>query len=156
MSDPFLSSDEYDERAHQLYNEGQYDEAIDVLREGLGLYPPAVKLHVGMGYARLAREEFAWSRRAFEEALGLDPNPQDALARTGEGLLKFGGRTGAHARVERVLRRGFQEDHDLMLQLGRALFREGVLDQARRFFEVALTAHPDSAEAAACTGYAAH
>src|SRR5207245_10778156 len=43
-----------------------------------------------------------------------------------------------------------------MRQIGRALFREGVLDQARRFFEVAVTAHPDSAEAAACVGYAAH
>src|SRR2546426_8295924 len=40
--------------------------------------------------------------------------------------------------------------------LFRSLFREAVLDQARRFFEVALTAHPDSAEAAACVGYAAH
>src|SRR5688572_33306104 len=70
MSDPFLSSDEYDERAHQLYNEGQYDDAIETLREGLGLYPHAVELHVGMGYARLAREEFAWARRAFEEARG--------------------------------------------------------------------------------------
>ena len=35
MPTPFLSSEEYDERAHQLYNEGQYDEALDVLREGL-------------------------------------------------------------------------------------------------------------------------
>ena len=60
----FLSSDEYDDRAHQLYNEGQYDEAIETLREGLGLYPTAVELHVGMGYARLAREEYAWSRRS--------------------------------------------------------------------------------------------
>src|SRR2546421_7895022 len=61
MSDPFLSSDEYDERAHQLYNEGQYDEAIETLREGLALYPHAVELHVGMGYARLAREEYLWA-----------------------------------------------------------------------------------------------
>src|SRR5216117_2257110 len=156
MSDPFLSSDEYDERAHQLYNEGHYDDAIDTLREGLALYPHAVELHVGMGYARLAREEYAWSRRSFEEAVGLDPNHEDALAGMGEVLLKFGNRTGANACFERVLRLGFQEDHDLILQLGRALFREGVLDQARRFFEVALTAHPDSAEAAACVGYAAH
>jgi len=43
-----------------------------------------------------------------------------------------------------------------MLQIGRALFREGVLDQARRFFEGALRAHADSADAAACVGYAAH
>ena len=156
MSDPFLSSDEYDERAHQLYNEGQYDDAIDALREGLGLYPHAVELHVGMGYARLAREEYAWARRSFEEARGLDPNHEDTLAGLGEVLLKFGERGAALACFERVLALGFQDDHDLMLQIGRALFREAVLDQARRFFEGALNAHPDSADAAACVGYAAH
>jgi tetratricopeptide (TPR) repeat protein len=156
MSDPFLSSDEYDERAHQLYNEGQYDDAIDTLREGLGLYPHAVELHVGMGYARLAREEYAWARRAFEEARGLDPDHEDALAGLGEVLLKFGDRAGSLACFERVLSLGFDGDHDLMLQIGRALFREAVLDQARRFFEGALGAHPDSADAAACVGYAAH
>ena len=156
MSDPFLSSDEYDERAHQLYNEGQYDEAIDTLREGLSLYPHAVELHVGMGYARLAREEFAWARRSFEEARGLDPDHEDTLAGLGEVLLKFGERAAALACFDRVLALGFRDDHDLMLQIGRALFREGVLDQARRFFEGALSAHPDSADAAACVGYAAH
>jgi Tfp pilus assembly protein PilF len=154
--EPFLSSDEYDDRAHLLYNEGRYDEAIEVLREGLSLYPTAVELHVGMGYARLAREEFAWARRSYEEALSLDPGHEDTLAGLGEVLLKFGDRAGAVACFERILSLGFQDDHDLMLQVGRALFREGVLDQARRFFEVALTAHADSAEAAACVGYAAH
>lgn len=156
MSDPFLSSDEYDERAHQLYNEGQYDDAIATLHEGLALYPHAVELHVGMGYARLAREEFAWARRAFEEARGLDPDHEDTLAGLGEVLLKFGERAASLACFERVISLGFQDDHDLMLQIGRALFREGVLDQARRFFEGALRAHPDSADAAACVGYAAH
>ena len=156
MSEPFLSSDDYDERAHQLYNEAQYDEAVDTLREGLRLYPHAVELHVGMGYARLAREEYLWARRAFEEARALDPEHEDALAGLGEVLLKFGERTNALALFERILGLGFRDDHDLMLQIGRALFREGALDQARRFFQVAVTAHPDSAEAAACVGYAAH
>jgi tetratricopeptide (TPR) repeat protein len=55
MASSFLSSEEYDERAHQLYNEGNYDGALDTLREGLALYPNAVELHVGVGYARLAR-----------------------------------------------------------------------------------------------------
>jgi tetratricopeptide (TPR) repeat protein len=154
--EPFLSSDEYDDRAHQLYNEGQYDDAIEVLREGLSLYPAAVELHVGMGYARLARDEYVWARRAFEEGLTLDPDHEDALAGLGEVLLKFGERAGAVSCFERILGLGFRDDHDLMLQVGRALFREGVLDQARRFFEVALAAHGDSAEAAACVGYAAH
>ncbi|MGH7538512.1 MAG: tetratricopeptide repeat protein [Gemmatimonadales bacterium] len=154
--EPFLSSDEYDDRAHQLYNEGQYDQAIETLREGLSRYPAAVELHVGMGYARLAREEYAWARRAFDEALALDPDHEDALAGLGEVLLKFGDRARALGCFERILGLGFQDDHDLVLQVGRALFREGVLDHARRFFEVALTAHRDSAEAAACAGYAAH
>ena len=156
MSDPFLSSDDFDERAHQLYNEGEYDEALDILREGLALYPHAVELHVGMGYARLAREEFVWARRAFEEALGLDPDHEDAIAGLGEVLLKFGERTAAVARFDRVLALGFHDDHDLTIQIGRALFREGVLDHARRFFQIAVTAHPESADAAACVGYAAH
>src|SRR5258707_8642653 len=120
MSDRFLSSDEYDERAHQLYNEGQYDEAIETLRVGLGLYPHAVELHVGMGYARLAREEYAWARRAFEESVGLDPEHEDALAGLGEVRRKFGDRRGAVACFDRILTLGFRDDPDLMLQVGRA------------------------------------
>ena len=97
MPTPFLSSEEYDERAHQLYNEGQYDEALDVLREGLTLYPESVELHIGVGYARLAREEYAWARQSFETALILDANHEDALAGFGETLLKFGQRDQALA-----------------------------------------------------------
>jgi Tfp pilus assembly protein PilF len=156
MPDPFLSSDEYDERAHQLYNEGRYDEAIDILKEGLGVYPDALELRVGLGYARLAREEYAWSRQSFEAALELDPDHEDALAGLGEVLLKLGGRPRGVACFDRVLELGFNEDLDIVLQMGRALFREGLLEQARRFFGLALTANPDSAEASACVGYAAH
>ena len=80
MSEAFLSSDEFDEQAHQLYNEGRYDDALSVLKEGIALYPHAVELHIGMAYAHLAREEFAWSRRSFDNALGLDPDHEDGLA----------------------------------------------------------------------------
>src|SRR5437773_9877164 len=90
MSEPFLSSDDYDERAHQLYTDGHYDEAIEVLREGLGLYPHTVELHVGMGYARLAREEYLWARRAFEVAICLDPDHEVALAGLGVVHFKYG------------------------------------------------------------------
>src|ERR687886_854209 len=108
MPTPFLSSEEYDERAHQLYNEGQYEEALTVLREGLALYPNAVELHVGVGYARLAREEYAWARRAFEEALVLEPEHEDALAGLGEVLLKFGQRSAAQRCFDRILELGYQ------------------------------------------------
>src|SRR6185503_4767777 len=116
VSDSFLSSDDYGERAHQLYNEGRYDEAIEVLRDGLEVYPFAVELHVGLAYARLARDEFLWARNSFEEALALDPDHEDALAGLGEVLLKFGHQERALQCFERVLALGFREDHDLILQ----------------------------------------
>jgi Flp pilus assembly protein TadD len=156
MATPFLSSEEYDERAHQLYNEGQYDEALDVLREGLGIYPSAVELHVGVGYARLAREEFAWARRAFEESLMLDPDHEDALAGLGETLLRFGQREAAVRSFRRILELGYQDDVELMLQAGRALFREGLIAEAKDFFDIAVQQAPDSAEAVSCVGYAQH
>lgn len=156
MPTPFLSSEEYDERAHQLYNEGQYDEALDVLREGLTLYPSAVELHVGVGYARLAREEFAWARKSFEEALVLDSDHEDALAGLGETLLKFGQRPAALRSFRRTLELGYQDDIDLMLQVGRALFREGLVAESREFFDVAVEQAPDMAEAVALVGYAQH
>src|SRR6476646_6697878 len=163
MPTPFLSSEEYDERAHQLYNEGQYDEALSVLREGITLYPTSVELHIGVGYARLAREEFAWARRSFEEALVLEPEHEDALAGLGETLLKFGLEEAALRCFRRTLELGYADDLDLMLQIGRALFREASLRErrelfavAQEFFEVAVQQAPESAEAIACVGYAQH
>jgi tetratricopeptide (TPR) repeat protein len=163
MATPFLSSEEYDERAHQLYNEGQYDDALAVLREGLSLYPNSVELHIGVGYARLAREEYAWARRSFEEALVLEPEHEDALAGLGETLLKFGLEEAALRCFHRTLELGYADDLDLMLQSGRALFREAstrdrreLFTVALEFFDVAAQQAPDSAEAIACVGYAQH
>ena len=127
-----------------------------MLREGLALYPTAVELHVGVGYARLAREEYAWARRAFEEALVLDPEHEDALAGLGETLLKFGQQDAATRSFRRILELGYQDDVELMLQIGRALFREGLIEDAQQFFEVAVQQSPDSSEAVACVGYAQH
>ena len=156
MTDPFLSSEEYDERAHALYNEGKYDEALAVLREGLALYPQAVELHVGLGYARLAREEYAWARRSFDDALALDGEHEDALAGLGEVLMKFGHHEQALRTFERTLELGYDDDIELMLQVGRALFREGQIEEAKRYFDTAVRQTPDNAEAVACVGYTLH
>lgn len=156
MSEAFRSSDEFDEQAHQLYNQGRYDEALGVLRDGLAVYPASVELQVGVGYAYLAREDFLWARAAFDRALVLEPNHEDGLAGLGEALLRVGDKGGAVTAFDRTLELGFQEDHDLMLQIGRALFREGLLAHAHRFFELAASAEPECEEAAACMGYVSH
>ena len=156
MSNPFLSSEDYDDRAHQLYNEGRYEDALETLREGLAIYPASVELHVGLGYAFHAREEYAWARRSFEEALILDPEHEDALAGLGETLLKFGQRDAAVRTFYRTRELGYEDDVELMLQIGRALFREGLMEPAKDFFEVAVAQAPEHAEAVACVAYAQH
>ena len=156
MAEGFLSSEEYDEQAHQLYNNGDFEGALELLKEGLSLYPNAVELCVGMGYARLAGEEYAWARQAFERALVLDQGHEDAMVGLGETLLRFGERAAALGLFERVSASGFDNDVELMLTMGRALYREGLFAESRDVFAKASAARPDNAEAAASLGYSLH
>ncbi|MDP2958937.1 MAG: tetratricopeptide repeat protein [Longimicrobiales bacterium] len=156
MPEGFLSSEEYDEQAHKLYNDGDYEGALDMLKEGLSLYPNAVELYVGLGYARLAREEFAWARKAFGRAAALDPTHEDALVGLGETVLRFGEREQALDLFGQVAELGYDDDIELMLTMGRALYREAMYAECRDVFAKAATTRPDSAEAAASLGYALH
>lgn len=155
MASPFLSSEEYDERAHRLYDDGEYDSALETLKEGLKLYPHSVELYVGLGYTRLAREEFVWAKHAFEQALVLDPDHEDAFVGLGESLLRFGQRDSA-LRLFRKAQQQCGDDLELLLSMGRALYREELFAEALGVFERAAGAHQDSAEAAAAAGYALH
>ncbi|MGH7483597.1 MAG: tetratricopeptide repeat protein [Longimicrobiales bacterium] len=156
MATPFLSAEEYDERAHKLYNDGEYDAALETLKEAIRLYPSSVELFVGLGYARLAREEFAWARESFEKALVLDPEHEDALVGMGEVLLRLGRRRDAVALFERVRALGGEDDLELLLSIGRSLYREDLFEEARDAFAEAAAVRPDSAEAVAALGYTLH
>ncbi len=154
MSQPFPTSEEYDERAHHLYSEGDLEGALEVLKEGIALYPNSVELYVGLGYARLAREEFAWARRAFERALILDPGHEDGMVGMGEVLLRLGHPEAALQLFREVEARGYHDDLELMISMGRALYREGLFEDARQMFAQAAAARPESPEAVASLGYA--
>ncbi|MBA2246405.1 MAG: tetratricopeptide repeat protein [Gemmatimonadetes bacterium] len=156
MATPFLSSEDFDERAHQLYNAGEYDEALEVLREGLLIYPDAVDLHVGLGYVRLAREEFAWARHSFSQALGFDAEHEDAWVGLGEALLKFGDMDEALDCFARVDELGAEEDLELGLAIGRALYREGLYWESSERLTALAARHPNSAEALAALAYTLH
>lgn len=155
MATPFLSSEEYDEHAHRLYDDGAYDSALETLKEGLRLYPHSVDLYVGLGYTRLAREEYAWARQAFERGLVLDPEHEDARVGLGEALLRLGQQREALKLFRGVLAGG-TEDADLLLTMGRSLYREQLYSEAADVFLVGIRAHPDSAELAAGYGFTLH
>lgn len=155
MADSLLSSEEYDERAHRLYDEGDYDTALVTLKDGLRYYPHSVELYVGLGYTQLAREEYVWAKQAFERALVLDPNHEDALIGLGEASLRFGRREEALRLFARARELG-ADDIDLLLTMGRALYREQMHEEAQAVFEDAVAMYADSADAAAALGYACH
>jgi tetratricopeptide (TPR) repeat protein len=155
-SSRFWSAEEYDRQAQRLYEGGDYDGALEMLRRGAALYPDAVELLVSIGYTHLAREEFVWARRSFSRALESESDHEDALVGLGESRLKLGERARGFQCFERVLDLGFGQDLELMLSIGRALFREGLWEHAERFFRRAVAADGKSADAAADLAYALH
>lgn len=156
MPTPFLNSEEYDERAHKQYDRGDYDAALATLKEGIQLYPHAVELHVGLGYTRLAREEYAWARQSFETALVLDPDHDDGMVGLGETLLRFGRYPEAAALFDRVRHGPSGDDPELLLTMGRALYREGRFQEARECFETASDHYPDDPDASAALAFTIH
>jgi tetratricopeptide (TPR) repeat protein len=156
MTVPFLSSEDYDERAHHCYDAGEYDQALAILRDGLVRYPDSADLHVGLGYVRLAREEYAWARRSFSAALELEDDHEDAWVGMGEALLRFGDTRGAVGCFARIDELGLSDDLDLGLAIGRALYREGMFHESRERLTALAAHHPESAELRAATGYTLH
>lgn len=155
MADSLLSSEEYDERAHRFYDDGEYDSALATLKDGLRYYPHSVELYVGLGYTQLAREEYAWAKQAFERGLILDPRHEDALIGLGEACLRFGRHEEALRLFDRARELG-AEDLELLLTMGRALYREHLHEEAHAMFMDAASMYGESAEAAAALGYSYH
>jgi tetratricopeptide (TPR) repeat protein len=71
-------------------------------------------------------------------------------------LLRLGRREDATALFDQARRGGCAEDLDLLLAMGRALYRERMFTESEEAFTEAVSLHPSSAEAAAALGYTLH
>lgn len=156
MIDPLPPYEQYEDHAQRLYDAGDYDAALQVLRDGLGSHPRSAPLQTALGYVRVAREEWAWARGAFAAALELEPDNEDALVGLGETLLKLGDAAGAQRCFSRLAELGVQDDLEIGLAVGRVFYREEMYEQAEeRFSELALV-HPASAEILTARAYSRH
>ena len=94
--------------------------------------------------------------RRSSKALVLDPEHEDAMVGLGESLLRL----GRHEESIELFRRARDlvcgEDVEIMLSIGRALYRESLYEQAREVFEETVRAHPQNAEVIAGLGYTLH
>lgn len=134
MSSDFWGPEEYDQEAQRLYDRGEYEAALELLWEGVTLYPESTDLHVSLGYTQLAREAYGWARRAFERALELEPDHEEALVGWGDAALKLGERSRALLAFEKVRELGFGDDTGLMLAVARALYREELHERAVSYY----------------------
>ena len=156
MNFSFLSSEEFDERADELCEAGDYEAALEVLREGLRRYPDSAELQVGLGYVRLAREEYAWAYQSFGQGLALDGDHEDGWVGMGEVLLKFGRVEEAMDCFARVDALGLTDEREIGLAIGRALYREGFFDASGDRLRRLSRAHPECAEVRAALAYTLH
>lgn len=78
-----------------LRREGQLEEAVTVLRQGLSHHPRYVAAWVSLGRALLDLQKLCEARAAFREALQLDPQNPVAWRLLGEALLGLGERQEA-------------------------------------------------------------
>jgi Tfp pilus assembly protein PilF len=156
MNLEFWGPDDYDRHAQTHYESGDLDTAVRLLREGVAIYPDVAELRVSLGYTELAREEYAWARRAFDGALRIDPDHEDALVGVAEALIKLGERGPGFRALERVLELGFSGDADLMISIGRILLRERLFERAERFLRLAVAADPEGTDAPADLGSVLH
>ncbi|MDX1394224.1 MAG: tetratricopeptide repeat protein [Gemmatimonadota bacterium] len=152
----YWNGDQFDAEAQRLYEAGDYEAALEVLKRAIEEHPESPELHITLGFTRLAREEFAWAHGAFSIALWHDPEHEEALAGIGEAKLRLGDRAGAFRAFDVLLELGFDTDAELMLCVGRSLLREGLPDRAIRFFRLARRADPLSAEVALDMAFAAN
>lgn len=142
--------EEFDVEAQRLYDDGEYWEALDLLGEGIVQFPESVDLRLTLAYTHLATREYAWARAAFERTLSLEPDNEEALVGLGDTLLKLGDRSGAFLAFHRVRELGFGDDPDLMLAVGRSLYREEMYERAIRYYRRAGDRAPAVAELGYC------
>src|ERR687889_932360 len=143
MPTPFLSSEEYDERAHQLYNEGQYEEAVlRCFRRTLEFgYADDLDrmLQIGRALFREAslrdrRELFAVSQEFFEVAVQQAPESAEAIACVGYAQHRLGEDDAAIA----SLRKSLQVDNEhaeARIYLANILYDRGDYEASLYHFE---------------------
>lgn len=154
MNEFIHSADEFDERAHALYETGDYDEALAVLLVGLRTHPGDADLLTGLGYTREARQEYYWALQAFSRALEVDPEMREARIGLGQVLLRLG-RADEARETFQVARCGVEGANgaEVMVQIGRAFGGHGLLQDAADAFTAALALSEDCVEAAAGLGW---
>ncbi len=126
----------FNELGYLLVLMERYDEAADVLTQGLQVAPTMPPLSVQLGYAELSRRNCANAKVAFARALDLSPRSRDALF----GMAKAHQELGENEAAVDYFRRYLADrpnDSGAWLNLGHCLLELGLLEPGYECFRMA-------------------
>jgi len=126
----------FDELGYLLVLMGRYDEAADVLTQGLQIAPTLPQLSIQLGYAELSRRNCANAKVAFARALDISPRSHDALF----GMAKAHQELGENDAAVDYFRRYLADrpnDSGAWLNLGHCLLELGQLEPGYECFRMA-------------------
>ncbi|MGB5420696.1 MAG: tetratricopeptide repeat protein [Desulfobacterales bacterium] len=135
----------------RLYDEGEYQKAIDEYKTALKLNPKDANLHNSLGVCYGVTGEFVSAMTQFKEAMALDA--EEALAHYNAGLvhLLLDERDKARAHLLEIDNR----PHNLLevrLQLGKLYLEDGQPEKGRIYLEKAAAMQPQSSAVHALIG----
>jgi tetratricopeptide (TPR) repeat protein len=126
----------FNELGYLLVLMGRYDEAADILTQGLQIAPTMPQLSIQLGYAELSRRNCANAKIAFGRALDISPHSHDALF----GMAKAHQELGENEAAADYFRRYLTDrpnDSGAWLNLGHCLLELGQLEPGYECFRMA-------------------
>ncbi len=135
MSD-WLEAEKHAQRAHDLYEEGQWDRALDELRLAIEVRPDKSEWHFGMGLALDRLHRFDEAVVSFEKAVDLGGDNADLLNCLGIDLIRTGQDRRAVGVFERITKID-RDRHDAYCHRILAYTRLGDYEKADEMFYLA-------------------
>jgi len=121
---------------------GELDEALQLGREGLALYPAHGAILVNLGIVLERRGETDAAEALYLRAVGETPPPPQAHKNLGDLAYRRGDFAGARAHYERAVRLDPLLGDDSYLKLGNLAYKEGEQELAIQFWRKALGINP--------------
>ncbi len=132
-------------KAIELIQEGNFQQAEEILRTELDANPDSVQVRVSLAFAQLGRSDFSAVEQTLIPVLKVDPVHIQALVFMGAALLEQGRAEESIKYLQRVVRR---ESDNVQAQfcLARALLADGKAPFAEPCLQKALRVEPDNGE----------
>jgi len=153
--DGFTSSEDFDRKAFELCEIGDFESALEIYQEGLALFPFTPELHSGRGHMLLYMGEFVHALQAFLRGLALSPMDVDLNKGAALSLLYMNRTEEARIYIDRSGPH-LKDDEHALFELGYGLFQVEHFIEAVAHFDGVLALNPRHADAHLYRGLALH